>query len=861
MIRTPDQRLRVFVSSTLGELADERRAVRRAVEQLHLTPVMFELGARPHPPRDLYRAYLDQSDVFVGIYWQRYGWVAPGEDVSGLEDEYRLAHRLPQLLYIKEPAPDRESALTTLLGRIQDGDAASYRRFSTPEGLEELVAQDLAVLLSERFDVGRDRRLVTPPVALPALLTPTVGRREEVEAVVELLEGAARLVTLTGPGGVGKTRLALEVAHVVAGRPGAEVSFVPLAGVPSAASVMAAVADRLGVRGGTGLSPFDSLRDALRERAMTLVLDNLEQVVAVGPELVRLLEQVPGLQVIATSRQALRVVGEHDFPVAPLGVPAEAASLEAVLRAPAVELLVERARARGVGLHLDGERAAAVAALCRRLAGLPLAIELVVPRLRFYRPAELLDRLGSPLDLPPAGEDLPTRQRTLRATLMWSHALLDEAERILFARLGVFAGGATLEAVEAVCADSGDSVEQPLAGLLDKSLLRVDDPSSGGEPRIQMLEPIRDFAREQLEALDGTEALRKRHQEYVVGLGRRARPFLCGPRQREWAARFDAERADVRAAISTGLESEDLDAVLRLTWDTLVYYYVRDALDEPRQWLSEVARRGAGLTVVQRALLDVALLIVEEPDSQRDPILVLEEAGGDFDRAGLALEAAVARHYRGLHLWQAGRHDDARASLEDASRRYAAIDHDWGVATVEMTLGAALASVERREPARGHLSTALLRARGIDNSHQVAQALQGLALVDALDGRPDDALRSLAEAVPLVLADRWVTGATYCLEAVGAVLLALGDPAGAVDLVALARATRARRQIPEWTAASEAAEPVLVAARRMLGEDAFDDHGRSGAENGADVLALLDTRLSGLRGEAELSEVAAAPRA
>ncbi len=860
MIRTPDQRLRVFVSSTLGELADERLAVRRAVERLRLTPVMFELGARPHPPRDLYRAYLDQSDVFVGIYWQRYGWVAPGEDASGLEDEYRLAHRLPQLLYIKEPAPDREAALATLLRRIRDGDGASYRRFSTAEALEELVAQDLAVLLSERFDVARRRTDMTPPVTLPALLTPTVGRRDEVESVVELLEGSARLVTLTGPGGVGKTRLALEVAHVVAGRPGADVAFVPLAGVSSSALVMAAVADRLGVRGATGLSPFDSLVDALRERPVTLVLDNLEQVVAVGPELVRLLEQVPGLQVIGTSRQALRVVGERDVAVGPLGVPGEGASLEEVLRSPAVELLVERARARGLTLHLDGERAAAVAALCRRLAGLPLAIELVVPRLRFYRPAELLDRLGSPLDLAAAGEDLPSRQRTLRATLMWSHALLDDSERTLFARLAVFAGGATLEGVEAVCADTGGSVEQPLAGLLDKSLLRVDDPPSGGEPRIQMLEPIRDFAREQLEALGGTEELGRRHQEYVAELGRRARPFLCGPRQREWADRFDAERADVRAAISTGLEAGDVDTVLRLTWDTLVYYYVRDALDEPRVWLSEVTRRGPGLTVVQRALLDVALLIVGEPDSRRDPVLVLEEAGGVFDRAELALEAAVARHYRGLHLWQSGRHDDARASLEDASSRYAAIDHDWGVATVEMTLGAALASVERREPAREHLSTALLRARGIDNSHQVAQALQGLALVDALDGFPDDAVRSLAEAVPLVLADRWVTGATYCLEAVGAVDLARGNPAAAVDLVALARATRKRRQIPEWTAASEAAEPVLLAARRLLGDDAFEERWRVGREDGPEALELLDARLRHLLGEGDPREVAV-PRA
>jgi hypothetical protein len=150
-ITTPDRRLRVFVSSTLGELAPERKAVRRAVEALHLTPVMFEVGARPHPPRELYRAYLEQSDVFVGIYWQRYGWVAPGEDVSGTEDEYRLGARLPQLIYIKEPAPEREERLGALLARIQSDDRVSYRRFKSPEELATLLEDDLAVLLSERF--------------------------------------------------------------------------------------------------------------------------------------------------------------------------------------------------------------------------------------------------------------------------------------------------------------------------------------------------------------------------------------------------------------------------------------------------------------------------------------------------------------------------------------------------------------------------------------------------------------------------------------------------------------------------------------------------------------------------------------
>jgi hypothetical protein len=217
-IRTPDQRVRVFVSSTLTELAAERRAVRDAVTGLRLVPVMFELGARPHPARDVYQAYLAQSQVFVGIYWQSYGWVAPGEEISGLEDEYRLSAGLPRLIYVKSPAPEREPRLAQLLARIRDEGGVSYQHFSEPAGLQRMVGDDLAVLLSERFELTRPavRAGGGAPLAgaLPVPLTPLVGREREVTAVEDLVvrEGV-RLVTLTGSGGVGKTRLAVEVAR------------------------------------------------------------------------------------------------------------------------------------------------------------------------------------------------------------------------------------------------------------------------------------------------------------------------------------------------------------------------------------------------------------------------------------------------------------------------------------------------------------------------------------------------------------------------------------------------------------------------------------------------------------------------
>ena len=223
VILTPDQRLRVFVSSTLEELAAERGAVRDAVTRLRLVPVMFELGARPHPPRAIYRSYLAQSQVFVGIYWQRYGWVAPGEQISGLEDEYLLAAGLPRLLYVKAPAPDREPRLADLLARIRNEGDVSYQHFADAAELQRLVENDLAMLLSERFTavqppvqaqgsgIPGDAELA--PAALPVPLTPLVGREQEVAAVEALVRSdGVRLVTLTGPGGSGKSRLAVEAA-------------------------------------------------------------------------------------------------------------------------------------------------------------------------------------------------------------------------------------------------------------------------------------------------------------------------------------------------------------------------------------------------------------------------------------------------------------------------------------------------------------------------------------------------------------------------------------------------------------------------------------------------------------------------
>jgi len=257
LILTPDQRVRVFVSSTMLELAEERAAVRRAIERLHLSPVLFELGARAHPPRSLYLSYLAQSHVFLGIYWQRYGWVAPDMDVSGLEDEWLLSGDRPKLLYVKEPSLDREPRLTEMLEGIIHGAEVAFKPFRTAEELEQLVTDDLAQLLSEHFIVAagtapraRSYRTESPArILLPVETTSFVGRDDDLEELCAVLtDDDTRVVTLTGPGGVGKTRLAMRAAAHVAGKFDEGAVFVGLSAVADATSVPGAIAEAVGVR-------------------------------------------------------------------------------------------------------------------------------------------------------------------------------------------------------------------------------------------------------------------------------------------------------------------------------------------------------------------------------------------------------------------------------------------------------------------------------------------------------------------------------------------------------------------------------------------------------------------------------------
>ena len=373
VIHTPDQRVRVFVSSTLQELAAERKAVHDAVIRLRLTPVMFELAAQPHPARQVYRAYLEQSQVFVGIYWQSYGWVAPGEQVSGLEDEYWLSAGMPRLIYLKSPAPDREPRLAQMLARIKEDDSVCYRYFTDAAELQRLVEDDLAMLLSERFEMAEAGGGSASVGALPAPTTPLVDREQEAAEVAELVtRQGARLITFTGPGGVGKSRLAVQAAARLGPEFPDGARFVDLAPVSDAELVPAAIAGGLGLKTSGGRIVAD-LTSYLHPRRLLLLLDNFEQVTSAAGLIAELLAAAPGLVVLVTSRAVLRLTGEYELAVPPLPVPpAGRACGVADLRGYAsVRLFVAQARAVTPGFELTTRNAQAIAGICR--AGWPAA--------------------------------------------------------------------------------------------------------------------------------------------------------------------------------------------------------------------------------------------------------------------------------------------------------------------------------------------------------------------------------------------------------------------------------------------------------------------------------------------------------
>jgi predicted ATPase/transcriptional regulator with XRE-family HTH domain len=662
-------------------------------------------------------------------------------------------------------------------------------------GLHAVPRRDTLVLLGDALQLVGDERItflasarrvprprLTQPTrpeqesALPIPLTPLIGRHAERAAVDVLMrDGAARLVTLTGPGGVGKTRLALAVAEQMGDTfPDGRV-FVDLAPVRDPALLLAHVATALGVREAAGRGLAHAVHEFVRRRRMLLILDNVEHLLPAAPVVAELLGAGSKLNVLVTSRAPLRVRGEHEFFVPPLPVPMEAErhDLADLAENEAVALFVARVQAVRPGFALTADNAAAVAAICRSLDGLPLALELAAARAKILPLSTLLTLLGARLPLLTGGtRDAPERQRTLRHAIAWSHDLLDAHARVLFHRLGVFVGGWTLEAAETVAnLDGALDVLDGLAALADLSLVRLDE--SGSEPRYRMLETIREFAQERLAASGEEVSLRKAHAAYFLELAEQTNLHLSGPGQRARLHRLEVELPNFRAALDTLDASGDHDVHLRLAGSLGDLWWMRSHLAEGRAYLERaLAGNDAPTPPRAKALKEIGRIAASQGD------LIAGEIWLQQSEALARALAAPTLHWQAL--FEYGQVVEYAGDIERAVPLY---------------------------------KSALAVARELDDPQAASVALW--ALGEAAYGRGDfeSAERLNDEAIELLdsAGDEFML--SICLTTRGAIVLARGDVTRAVAAFRQALDLALGLEM-DWAASAACAGFAAVAAAR-----------------------------------------------
>jgi predicted ATPase/class 3 adenylate cyclase len=710
--------------------------------------------------------------------------------------------------------------------QLRDLGAHRLKDLVEPEHIYQLYSADLPQ------DFPPITALDYRPTNLPVQPTDFVGRERELAAVEQLLRrNDVRLLTLTGPAGTGKTRLALQAAaNLVDEMPGG-VYLVSLAPITDAALILSVVAGALHVREAGGWPLQELVIDHLRDKQVLLVLDNFEHVLAAGPTVSQLLSACPSLTVLTTSRAVLRLAAEHEYAVPPLSVPdpAHLSSLEEVARSESVTLFVERSRAIKPDFNLTGENAAAVVAICRRLDGLPLAIELAAARIRLLSPDALFERLTRRLRVLTGGaRDLPERQQTLRGAIDWSYDLLDPAEQRLFAALSVFAGGCTLEAAEMVCGGERRrdiDVFEGVESLVEKSLLRRVEQAD--EPRFVMLETIREYATECLDASGEAEELRERHARTFLGLAEKAEPAFRRSDEETWAARLELDHDNFRAALARLLTAEDSELALRLSSALQEFWFAHGHLTEGRRWLeASLARSARSSPARAKTLAKAGLQALSQGDFAAARVFLAE--GVDMARA-VGPAATVADALYGLAVLADIRGDPSAAQslLEEALALYRKLEDTFGVGASLNELAAVVLGQGDLQRAEELYGAALTVARQLGQKRAIGWQLNNLACVAHDRGDYPRARELLNEALEAYreTGDKYHTASA--LAELGMVTHRLQDHAGSEALMqeslTLLRELNDQVSFAQWLemqASMAALEGRPERAARLLGSAA-----------------------------------------
>jgi predicted ATPase/DNA-binding SARP family transcriptional activator len=716
------------------------------------------------------RAAACEDRIDAELALGRHGELAP--ELEALIGEYPLRERL------------RAQLMLALYRSGRQADALSAYQRARTTLVEELgIEPGEALRKLERAILAHDPSLdlVEPgrisPHRIPAPLHALLGRERELAALSELIRRPdTRLVTLTGPGGIGKTSLAFELGRRL-GAEFADGSAVALLGtLDDPDRVTRAMLDALEIPE-TGRDPADDLSHMLAQSELLLVVDNFEQVLAASPSISHLLTACPSLKVVVTSRAPLHVAGEHEFPVPPLA------------EDEAAELFVTRAQAANPRFELSEENAAAVAELCAKLDGLPLAIELAAARAKMLPPAAMLARLGNRLELlTDSRRDAPRHQQTLRLTLDWSYDLLDPEAQRLFAQLAVFAGGCTLASAEVVCRIEG-SILDGLAGLVDESLLVQREHA---EPRFTMLQLVRDYALERLEASGESEELRRRHLEHFVALAEDAEPRLAGAEQATWLTRIEDEHDNLRAALTHALESGEPEMALRLVVGVRRFWQIHGYLAEGRQSL-------------RSALTATDATHSELRANAFNMLGILAGEQGDFDAAhdeftSAADEARAVGATRALSsalvnlgnlAFFKGELDAARYLYRESIEHFAELGDVRGQALARENIGLLSLTADDAAEAVTWLAAAREQAREAGDDLEVGGATRSLAAANIELGNFAEATSLLAESLSIARELGDTHGIAVSLETFAGLSATTGEARRAATLFGASDATRA----------------------------------------------------------------------